>query len=168
MDTEFKQGLWLQFGAAIDSLNAAINRCPDALWTAALWQDPDDPRYGQVWYIIYHTLSWLDLYLLGSYEDFVPPPPFKRGVFPDAPYTQAQLLGYLDACRRKCQSTIAALTDETAHRRCSFDWFEASFFELQLYNMRHVQEHTAQLNLFLGSHNVAVIDWIPQAQDAAP
>src|SRR5690242_15065334 len=29
-----------------------------------------------------------------------------------------------------------------------------SFLELQLYNMRHVQEHAAQLNLFLGQHGV--------------
>jgi hypothetical protein len=27
-----------------------------------------------------------------------------------------------------------------------------SYFELQLYNLRHVQEHAAQLHLFLGQH----------------
>ena len=31
---------------------------------------------------------------------------------------------------------------------------DVSYLELQLYNMRHVQEHAAQLSLFLGQHGV--------------
>src|SRR5690606_5163013 len=108
------------------------------------------------------------LFLLGSYEDFLPPAPFKRGVLPDEPYSKAQILDYLDQCRRKCQTTIEALTDETARRRCVFSWFEPSFLELQLYSMRHVQEHAAQLNFFLGRHGVEVTDWIAQAEGVTP
>src|SRR5690606_20542637 len=51
MDHAFKQAVWLQFGAAIDMFSTAVTRCPDALWTAALWQDDDDARYGQFWYV---------------------------------------------------------------------------------------------------------------------
>ena len=40
-----------------------------------------------------------------------------------------------------------------------------SFLELLLYNMRHVQEHAAQLNLFLGQNAVeGTSDWVPWAQ----
>jgi len=83
MDTMLKTGIWQQFGAAIDTLDDAINLCPDHLWTVALWKDAEDARYGQFWFIAYHTLFWIDLYLYGSYADFAPPPPFIRGKLPE-------------------------------------------------------------------------------------
>ena len=42
---------------------------------------------------------------------------------------------------------------------------EPTFVELQLYSMRHVQEHAAQLNLVLGQHGVTGQDWVPKARD---
>ena len=165
MDTTLKTNIWLQFGAAIDMLDDAISFCPDHLWTAALWKDPDDPAYGQFWYVAYHTLSWLDLYLTGSSDGFAPPAPFIRGKLPEKPYTKAQICTYLDHCRQKCQSTIEALTDEKASQRCTFDWLECNFLELQLYNMRHVQEHASQLNMLLGQHDVPDLDWVTQARN---
>lgn len=167
MDTRLKTLVWHQYGAAIDTLADAIELCPDHLWTAVLWNDPEDVRYGQFWEIAYHTLFWLDLHLTGSYDDFRPPAPFVRGVMPETPYTKDQLLGYLAQSRRKCQSTIEALTDEQAYRLCTFPWMELSFLELQLYGMRHIQEHAAHLSLLLGQHDVAGIDWIAAARDSA-
>ncbi len=165
MDAALKAGIWQQFGAAIDTLDAALNLCPDHLWTVTLWQDEDDARYGQFWYIAYHALIWTDLFLGGSYEDFVPPAPFVRGKLPEQPYTKAQIRSYLLACRNKGQETIEALTDEQAYRRCIFSWMEPTFLELQLYSMRHIQEHAAQLNLVLGEHGVTGQDWIPYARE---
>jgi hypothetical protein len=164
MDSRLKTSLWQQFGAAIDTLEDAINLCPDYLWTAALWKDTEDARYGQFWFIAYHTLFWTDLYLAGYYEGFTPPPPFIRGKLPENPYTKDQIRAYLKQCRQKCQSTIEELTDEQAYRPCKFEWVEASYWEMQLYSMRHVQEHAAQLNLLLGQHDVTGMDWIVQAK----
>ena len=76
-----------------------------------------------------------------------------------------ELQAYLAYGRRKCQATIEALTDETAQRRCRFAWGDVSFVELQLYNMRHVQEIAAQLSLFLGQN--AVSDSVPTARNSA-
>jgi hypothetical protein len=163
MDTRLKTSIWDQFGAAIDMLDDAVSRCPDHLWTAVLWKDPDDVAYGQFWFIAYHTLFWLDLYLTGYSDGFAPPPPFVRGRLPEKPYTRDQVLTYLDDCRRKCQSTIEALTDEQAYRLCKFEWVEASYLEMQLYSMRHVQEHAAQLNLLLGQHDIEGMDWVIKA-----
>jgi hypothetical protein len=167
MDSMLKSSVWQQFGAAIDTLDSAINLCPDHLWMAALWKDTEDERYGQFWFIVYHTLFWTDLYLTGSSDGFLPPPPFIRGKLPEIPYTKEQLCTYLDHCRRKCQTTIESLTDERANQTCTFNWVEASFLEMQLYSMRHVQEHSAQLNLMLGQHDISVNDWIPKALDKA-
>ena len=59
--------------------------------------------------------------------------------------------------------------EATGHIADEYPWAEGqavSFLELQLYNMRHVQEHAAQLNLFLAQSAIpAVPDWIPRAKD---
>lgn len=163
MEIDWKTILWQQFGAAIDMLDDAIELCPDHLWTAVLWDDPDGAEYGQFWFLAYHTLFWIDLYLTGSSEDFVPPAPYEWKGLPVKPYTKEQIQTYLDHCRRKCQSTIAGLTTERANEICKFEWIEASFVEMQLYCMRHVQEHAAQLSLHLGQKGVAAPDWVARA-----
>jgi hypothetical protein len=167
MDIDYRTIVWNQYGAAIDMLEDAIRLCPDPLWTAVLWKDAEDVRYGQFWFVAYHALFWTDLYLTGSSKGFAPPPPFIRGRLPDQPYTREQVLAYLVECRQKCQSTIEALTDEKAQQRCVFEWMEPSFLELQLYAMRHVQEHAGQLSLFLGQHDVEGFDWVASARNNA-
>ena len=167
MDTALKTSIWQQFGAAIDTLEDAINLCPDELWTTTLWEDEDDARYGQFWYLAYHTLSWLDLFLTGKREGFTPPAPFIRGALPDKPYAKDDVHNYLKQCRQNCKNTIESLTDEKANQLCTFEWMELTFVELQLYSMRHVQEHAAQLNLVLGQKGVTGQDWIPIARDEA-
>lgn len=148
MHTNLKSIVWHQFGAAIDMLENAMIACPDDLWG-------DRSRQPELWYTAFHTLFWLDLYLTGSIEGFIPPSPFTldeldpAGLLPERVYTKEELLAYLNHCRTKCQATIETLTDEKASKRCGFPWGEVSFSELLLYTMRHVQHHAAQLNLIL-------------------
>jgi hypothetical protein len=165
MDSTLKTSIWQQFGAAIDTLEDAINLCPDALWTTVIWDDTEDPRYGQFWFVAYHAVFWIDLYLHGYYESFKPPAPFIRGKLPEKPYSKDEVLSYLKTCRQKCQNILEGLTDEQAHQVYTFEWMELNFLELQLYSMRHVQEHAAQLNLVLGQKGVTGQDWIPIARN---
>lgn len=154
-----REMLWRQFGAAIDMLGDALRECPDELWEQRLWDDKPDQwvavGFSKFWYLGYHTLFWLDLYLTGAEEGFAPPAPFAlvemeaNETLPRT-YTREELLNYLAYCRRKCQETILALSPEEASRLCVFSWGKLSFAELQLYNLRHVQEHAAQLGMFLG------------------
>jgi hypothetical protein len=151
--------LWRQFAAAIDMLGESLRNCPDELWEARLWEDQPDQwvaaGFSTFWYLGYHTLFWLDLYLTGAEEGFAPPPPFdlvemvSNETLP-RPYTRAELLAYLETCRGRCQETILGLSLEQAHRVCSFAWGELPFAELLLYTLRHVQEHAAHLSMFLG------------------
>ncbi|MGH2480754.1 MAG: DinB family protein, partial [Ktedonobacteraceae bacterium] len=133
-------------------------------------------EFAEFWYIAYHTLFWLDLYLSGlKEEEFAPPAPFiwteiDPAVSPERPYTKEELLTYLAATRRKCHTQLSALTDERARQAVEYPWAEkqaVNYLELQMYNMRHVQEHTAQLSLFLGQHAIPdeALDWVPQAKD---
>jgi hypothetical protein len=171
MDTTWRTIIWPQFGAAIDMLDNALRACPDQLWRDRLWNNQSErPEYSQFWYIAYHALFWLDFYLSGSVEGFVPPAPFTldeldpAGLLPERPYSKDELQIYLEHGRKKCRATIEALTDEKARQRCRFAWGEVSFAELLLYNMRHVQEHAAQLNLMLGQKIGSAPGWVTKAK----
>jgi hypothetical protein len=170
MDVNWRTSLWQQFGAAIDMLGNAVAACPDEFWRVRLWDDAELPAAAEFWYIVYHTLFWLDLYLTGAVEEFQPPVPFNldeldpAGLLPERLYSRDELLSYLEHDRDKCRRTIEALTDEQAACRCKFPWGEVSFAGLLLDNMRHVQEHAAQLNLILGQKVSWSPRWVAQAK----
>src|SRR6266516_582860 len=159
MDPLWSTALWQQFGATIDMLENALLACPSTHWHGRLCSDhsdhPQPPESAAFWYITYHTLFFLDLYLSGSLEGFAPPAPFTldeldpAGLLPERPYTKNELQIYLQHGRKKCRAANEALTDESGCRRCGFEWLDVSVAELLLYNMRHVQHHAAQLNLIL-------------------
>jgi hypothetical protein len=136
-----------------------VRACPDEPWA-------DRARRPQIWYLTYHTLFWLDLYLSEAPETFAPPAPFgleeldPAEVLPPRVYSRDELLAYLEHCRRKCRATIAALTDERARRRWKYGSFDGSFAELLLYNLRHVQHGAGQLNLLLRQTTGAAPRWV--------
>jgi hypothetical protein len=139
-----------QLGASIDMLANAVRSCP-----AHVWEEPGKPVERQFWYVAFHVAFFLDLYLTGTIDGFAPPLPFDlseadpRGVFPPRTYTQAEVGAYVAHGRAKCRAVLAALTPERAAAPCPFPWGTLPFGELVLYNLRHVQHHTAQLNLLL-------------------
>jgi hypothetical protein len=145
--TDYKNILWSQFGASIDMLENALVACPDDVWN-----DGTEPAF---WYITYHTLFFLDLYLSEGVEGFRPPAPFgleeldPAGVMPHRIFTKEELHNYLSHCHKKCQKVLSTLTEEKAHQYFQGFWKDMTILELLLDNMRHVQHHTAQLNLLL-------------------
>jgi DinB superfamily len=186
LDTSWSPALWPQFGAAIVMLDNALAACPASLWTERLWSDPPEqpqPPFGEFWFVAYHALYWLDLYLssvAGSSSSGKPPVPFPAPALdadddpPEQPYTKDDLRAYLAYTQQKCQRTIATLTGERARAPYEFPWEQGqgrpiSYLELLLYTMRHVQEHAAQLSLFLGAHGIpdADLDWVPRAKGEA-
>lgn len=152
-----------QFAAAIAMLENAIDACPDALWD-------DRSRQPEFWYVAYHTLFYLDLYLSPGLDGFTPPPPFTldetdpAGILPPRPYTKDELRTYLRHGREKARSVIAALTDEAARERWRYgQWLEGPAIEVILDNLRHVQHHTAQLNLILRQETDSAPRWVTRA-----
>jgi hypothetical protein len=174
MDAAWRTVTWHQFGAAIDMLANALVACPDELWRSRLWRDgSQESELSQFWYVGYHALFWLDLYLSGSVEGFAPPDPFgleeldPSGLLPDRSYTKDELRSYLEHARTKARATIEGLTDEKACQECTFSWGALSYLELLLYTMRHVQEHAAQLNLLLGQKIGSAPEWVSKAMSTA-
>jgi DinB superfamily len=158
----FSEALWSQFGASIDMLENAIKACPDELWG-------DRTQNPEFWFLVYHTLFWLDFYVTDSPDDFTPMAPFTlseldpEGLLPERVYTKAELLTYLDYGRKNCRQTIENLTDELAKKHYKYGSVEMSFGELLLYNMRHVQHDAGQLNLILRQKTDSAPRWVKKA-----
>lgn len=154
--------LWRQLGAAIAMLENAIVACPEALWR-------DRVRRPEYWYVAFHALFWLDFHLSESPDSFAPPAPFTlvemdpAGVLPERVYTKNELLAYLEHGRAKARARIDALTDAADARRFRFGWMDFTVTEVLLYTMRHVQHHTAQLNLILRQERDAAPGWVRRA-----
>jgi hypothetical protein len=165
VDSTWKEAVWGQFGAAIDSLENAMAACPDALWH-------DRSREPEFWRLAYHTLFWLDLYLADSLEGFAPPAPFTLDDLNveaqpgERPYSREELRAYLRHGRRKCRQFLDTLTDQKARSRSPFAWTDFTVAELLLYNLRHVQHGAAQLNLLLRQTLGSAPAWVARTLSA--
>lgn len=167
MVQELKENLWKQFGASIDMLKNAIELCPDEYWNTNK----------RILYYSYHTLLFLDYYLTSPAQEIKPLLPFTLtepenipegapdDMVPERLYTRDEILGYLDFCRNKCYRVISGLTEEKLHARWVSAYKNYSFFEMLLYNMRHVQHHAAQLNLLLRQGINDAPDWVSRADE---
>lgn len=126
-------------------LENAVKLCPENNWNT-------DTHF---WHYAYHTIFYLDYYLSTEPDNFAPPAPFglsefdPSGALPERVYTQSELLSYIDYCRTKLYTLMQGMTEESAMHIWKNEYRSYTMFELLLYNMRHVQHHTAQLNLLL-------------------
>ncbi len=158
--TSLNEALWTQFGASLDMLENAIVMCPDEHWDTAL----------DFWYLSFHCIFWTDYYLTTEPNEFQPPKPFTLSEFeavskkPDKTYTKAQVLDYLDYCRQKAHRLIEGLTPKKMNDRWINEYKNYSVLEILLYNMRHIQHHSAQFNLLLRQTIDNAPKWVGQAQ----
>ena len=172
----FKQGLWSNFGAAMDMLKNAIVLCPDELWN----------REKKFFYMTYHVTIFLDYYLSNPVTSFHPVLPYTitdenklpaeaiDDVVPDKFYSKQEILDYLSVIRKKCRELITRATEDQLNKR----WIEAdqttmhglcpsivkdyTVLEILFYNLRHVQHHVGQLNLMLRQKINKAPGWLSQ------
>jgi hypothetical protein len=154
----WKSAIRRQFHASIDMLANAIRACPDSVWSGQ--------GRRPFWYISFHVLFFLDLYLSEKDESsFRPPPPFglselEDEVLPGRAYSKDELLAYLEHCRKRLDTVIAGMTESWTVHPCPIPYRDMSNGELLLYNLRHVQHHAAQLNLLLRQTTDSAPDWV--------
>jgi hypothetical protein len=171
MDGTWNAIIWHQFGAAIAMLENALRACPDELWRERLYTErPEESKYAEFWYVGFHALFWLDFYLSDPVEGFATPAPFtlselEAGMLPERVYTKEELQTYLEHGRSKCRARLETLTEAMLMdlTRIRPDWPDMTVAGLLLYNMRHVQDHAAQLNLFLGQKMGSAPRWVAKA-----
>lgn len=166
MDINWKNVIWRQFGAAIDTLENATRACPESIWGKG------NPAAGEhaYWYMVYHTLFWLDYYLSEHPDTYQPPAPYtlseldEAGALPDRVYTKDEMLSFLEHGRQKCRTVIKAMTDDQLVEVSPFRPRNGiTMVELHLYNMRHVQHHAAQLNMLLRQQINSAPNWVSVA-----
>ncbi len=154
-----------QLEAALCTLNACIDRCPETAWNARV----GNLKFCQV---AFHTLFYADFYL-GTNEESFRRQPFHRdnersfGVYeefedrpPQSLYDKAFIKNYLAHCRNKAAAVIAAETADTLTARSGFERLKFSRAELHVYNIRHIQHHAAQLGLRLRLDVHEAVPWV--------
>lgn len=164
LDT-FKRLIANQYEAALCTLNTCIDRCPQTLWEARV----GNLKFCQV---VFHTLFFADFYL-GPGEESLREQAFHREnpqFFRDYEelqdraqtllYDRPSIKNYLRHCRTKASQSIASETAESLRGGSGFKWRTFSRAELHVYNIRHIQHHSAQLSLRLRLDADQDIPWI--------
>jgi hypothetical protein len=150
----FKHLLSHQYEAALGTLNACIDGCPETAWNAPV----ANLAFCQV---AFHALFFTDLYLGPSVEslreqqyhrdnadffrDYEELEPRKQQLL----YDKSSIKAYLNHCRQRASQVIAAETPDSLAAAAGFRWLTFSRAELHVYNIRHIQHHAAQLSLRL-------------------
>lgn len=154
-----------QFEAAFCMLNTCVDTCSEATWNA---------RVGNYLFcqVAFHILFWADFYLgqdehsfrrqrfhrenekfFAGYEEF-------EDRAPTSFYDQAMVKAYLEHCRNKASEAIATETDDSLSGPSGFERRAFSRAELHIYNIRHIQHHTAMLSLRLRLDANQAIPWV--------
>lgn len=154
-----------QFEAALCTLSVCIDECPEAAWDAPV----ANLAFCQA---VFHTLFYADFHL-GHNAESLRQQPFHRAneaFFRDYEeledrkqelfYDKPSIAAYMKFCRRKASEVIAAETADTLSARCGFERLSFSRAELHIYNIRHIQHHSAQLSLRLRLDANTNIPWV--------
>lgn len=159
-----------QYRAALAMLRTTLLAYPADLW--------DHPIHtNRTWRIAYHVLFYTHLYLSPSEEEYErwehaidearwlgnnPEPPFDEPVIPRTS-TVDELIAYLDMIHAMVPDAVGTLPFDG---ESGFDWIPLTRFELHIYNIRHLQHHTAQLIERLRAHGHSGVDWVGRAHAA--
>jgi hypothetical protein len=164
---DVKSSLIDQYGAALEMLKQAITKCP-----AARWNDAQARK--KFWQVAYHTLFYTHLYLQESLKNFKPWEkhhkeyehlgPLHEKAENTEPYSREEILEFLELCRQTVEVNV---TSQNLEAESGFDWLPFSKLELQLYNIRHVQHHAAELIEWLGATEGIDVDWVAMAPSPA-
>jgi hypothetical protein len=165
MHNSIKEILWNQFGASIDMLTNAISNCPEEYFMT----------HRRFYYMAFHSAIFLDYYLTFPPRDFSPRLSFTQreamdrpaeaidDLIPDKIYDKQEILEYLKQSREKCKQIIYTLTDEKLNERFKEgdepNDMDYPILEILLYNLRHTQHHTAQLNMLLRQDIDKHMEW---------
>jgi hypothetical protein len=155
---DYRQIIRSQFLATLEMLKQAIEKCPDALW-----DDPADKN--RFWHVAYHALFYTHLYLQPTEQGFKPWAKQRKAhdLSQEAePYSRGEVLEYLAFCQQQVIEQVPQLNLEA---ESGFYWLSFNKAELQIYNIRHLQQHAGELMERLGSRAGLDVDWVGMKRD---
>ena len=157
---EVKKTIKSQYLASLEMLRQAIVECPESLWEGPEYKVP-------FWHIAYHVLFFTHLYLHPSEDEFVPWEKHKEAYRSLGssrektetlePLSKEDILAYHGLCCEQVEEQVNALDFEA---KSGFDWLPFNKLELQIYNIRHIQQHTGELYERLGTSGKIELNWI--------
>ncbi len=153
---DIKMVIQSQYLAALAMLKQAVVKCPpDA------WDNPQDKD--RFWFVAYHTLSYAHLYLKTQDKGFVRwerRQHSQQGV----PFSKEEILERAAIVEQDVAKQIALMD---LGRKSGYAGFLANKLELQLYNIRHIQQHTGELYQRLSARNVK-LTWVSERHNFEP
>jgi hypothetical protein len=158
-----KETIKSQYYASLEMLKQAIEACPESLWYGPEYPSP-------FWRIAYHALVYAHFYLQPSEADFVPWEKHQAGYRflgsdgegAGEPYNKEELLAYHRLCSEQVGEQVTAVDLEA---ESGFHWLPFDKLELQIYNIRHIQEHTGELYERLGTAGGPEVGWVGMKRD---
>jgi hypothetical protein len=129
-------------------LKYAILKCPSDAW--------DNPRdKDKFWFVAFHVLRYAHLYLKAHDKGF--PRWESRGYSKQGiPFSKEEILERLALVERDVAEQIPLMNLDGAS---GYAWIPTNKLELQLDNIRHIQQHTGELYERLSTHKVK-LPWV--------
>jgi hypothetical protein len=140
-----------QYLSSLAMLKQAIIKCPPSLWNSPKGRN-------RFWFIAYHALYFAHLYLQPTRKDFVR----WRGhgkPASTAPLSKQEILEYLAHVEQEVARVIPVIDLEAPS---GFHELHVDKLELQMVNIRHIQQHTGELYERLGAHANVKLTWAEQ------
>jgi len=165
MERTLEEILWLHLGASLDMMESAIVACPEELWN----RPASEMGF---WYMAYHALWFFHHDLTPVSTEFTPPafdihnyelevkaPPYKQA------YSKSDIRDYLEQARALAKSAIEDLAGDSQRLR-GCRRIKGNATEVIIDQIRHIQHHTAQLNLLLRQTTYSAPVWIRRSRQA--
>lgn len=148
MDT--KQILQSQYLAVLAMLKQAIVKCPPEAW-----DNPQDKD--KFWFVAYHTLRYAHQYLKARDKGF---PRWEQRLHSNqgSPFSKEEILERFAMVERDVTEQIPIMN---LNEKTGVTGHLANKLELQIYNIRHIQQHTGELYERLSAYPVK-LGWASQ------
>jgi hypothetical protein len=145
-----------QYLASLAMLKQAVVKCPPEAW-----DDPHDKD--GFWFVAYHALRFAHQYLKAKEENYSrwEQRPFSN---PGKPFSKEEILERLVLVERDVVEQIPIMDLDA---KTGATGALANKFELQIYNIRHIQQHTGELYQKLSPYNLE-LEWASQRYNFEP
>ncbi len=145
-----------QYLASLAMLKQAVVKCPPEAWDNS--QDKD-----KFWFVAYHTLRYAHLYLKAHDKGF-PRWEARQYSRPGIPFSKEEILERLALVEQDVTEQIPMMNLDGAS---GYNWIPTNKLELQLDNIRHIQQHTGELYQRLSEHNIK-LNWVSERSNFEP
>jgi hypothetical protein len=145
-----------QYLASLAMLEQAVKKCPPEAWDAPRDQD-------RFWFVAYHSLRYAHQYLNAGEKSY-PRWEKRRHSAPGKPFSKEEILDKLKQIEQDVVEQVPLMDlEETTGAAGAL----ANRFELQVYNIRHIQQHVGELYERLSSYNLK-LEWASQRHSFQP